>query len=261
MTRWSIHAVMMSKNGMIQKSPGPRRPRYLPRRRTTARSHCCAIFGACASTRPTTMPVMIPCGLRCAALTRNPATNTTRKTTSAMMFPRAPRRFGDGATAGSFDFLFLGMSGLLLVRSRLERLDVLHDLVERDPDRRRVGEEPVDERSQLARAIASRGESNRRGIVADESADASLRGEHASAFELSVDFRDGVGVDAQVDGELPHGREAIAGAQAPGGDRGANATIELGIQRGRIERIDGEHPSLYCASRLVQVKSGTHNAE
>src|SRR5579883_642439 len=39
-------------NGMIQKSPGPRVPRYLPSRNTIVRSHWLAIFGDWASNNP-----------------------------------------------------------------------------------------------------------------------------------------------------------------------------------------------------------------
>ena len=42
-TRWSIQAEIVSTNGTIKKSPGPRKPMNLPRRSTTARSHCRAI--------------------------------------------------------------------------------------------------------------------------------------------------------------------------------------------------------------------------
>ena len=43
-----------SMNGTTQKRPGPRRPTNRPRRRTTARSHCCAIRGDCMTTAPRT---------------------------------------------------------------------------------------------------------------------------------------------------------------------------------------------------------------
>ena len=48
---------------MIQNKPGPRKPTYLPSRKTTARSHCRAIFGACASSNPNSNPTITPAGL------------------------------------------------------------------------------------------------------------------------------------------------------------------------------------------------------
>jgi len=48
---------------MIQNKPGPRKPTYLPSRRTTARSHCRATFGACESSNPRTNPTITAAGL------------------------------------------------------------------------------------------------------------------------------------------------------------------------------------------------------
>ncbi len=74
------------------------------------------------------------------------------------------------------------------------------------------------------------------GGGADEGADAAARFDHAGAFELGVDARDGVGVDAELDGELPDGRQLIAGPQAAGRDGGAQRALELRVDRRRVLR-------------------------
>src|SRR6478752_3799905 len=141
-------------SGMIQKSPGPRSPSYCPRRNTTARSHCRAMRGDSMRIKPTTIPMMMPCGLFWAALTARPAPIDTSRTSAATMLNRAFTCgvccFGRAARA----FAFLGMSGLLLGGARrLEPLEVLHDFGERDADRRRVSQQTVDEWPQLPLAF------------------------------------------------------------------------------------------------------------
>ena len=67
---------------------------------------------------------------------------------------------------------------------------------------------------------------------------------HAGAFEFGVDARDGVGVDAQIDGELADGRQLVARAAAAGGDRRAQAALELRVDRRRVVRVDGDDAPL-----------------
>ena len=67
----------------------------------------------------------------------------------------------------------------------------------------------------------------------DERADAAPRLEDAGALELGVDARDGVGVDAELDRQLADGGQLIAGVQPAGGNGGAQAAIELGVDRRR----------------------------
>ena len=50
MIRRSIQYATLSTRGMIRKGPGPFRPKYLPRRRTTAFSHWSATLNELAST-------------------------------------------------------------------------------------------------------------------------------------------------------------------------------------------------------------------
>ena len=74
------------------------------------------------------------------------------------------------------------------------------------------------------------------------------RVDDAGALELGVDAGDGVGVDAEVDGELADGGELIADLEAAGGDRGAEAAIELGVDRGAVPRVDGnERPGRHLS--------------
>jgi len=74
----------------------------------------------------------------------------------------------------------------------------------------------------------------------DERADAAARFQNAGAFELRIDTRHGVRVDAQFDRELTDGRQLVAGDEAAGGDRGAQCPIELRVDRRPVPRIDGD---------------------
>ena len=82
------------------------------------------------------------------------------------------------------------------------------------------------------------------GDAADERSDAAARFEDARAFELGVDARDGVGVDAELDGELADGRQLIADLEASGRDGGAQSAVELRVNRRRIPWIDGAMPTI-----------------
>ena len=90
-----------------------------------------------------------------------------------------------------------------------------------------------------SRRSCSRGGCACCGVARDERADAAPRLDHAGALELGVDARDGVGVDAEVDGELADGRQLVAGLQAAGGDRRAQPAFELRVDRRAVLRVDG----------------------
>ena len=79
-----------------------------------------------------------------------------------------------------------------------------------------------------------------------------------AALELGVDARDGVGVDAEVDGELADGRKLVADAEAAGGDRRAETAIELRVDRRAVLGVDGNEGAgrhvTYCTNSLEQVK-------
>ena len=85
--------------------------------------------------------------------------------------------------------------------------------------------------------LPCRSRADRRRV--DKRSDTAPRLEDAVALELGVDACDRVGVDLELDGQLPHRRQLIAGAQAAGGNRRAQAAIELCVDRGAIPCVDG----------------------
>lgn len=67
---------------------------------------------------------------------------------------------------------------------------------------------------------------------ANERSDPSSCFENAGSLEVGVDARHGVGVDPQVDRQLPDRGELVARIQASGRDRCPQGPIELGVNRG-----------------------------
>ena len=65
-----------------------------------------------------------------------------------------------------------------------------------------------------------------------------LRFDDAGAFQLGVDARHGIGVDAQVHRELPDGRQLVARPQPARGDRRPQPALELRVNRRCVARID-----------------------
>src|SRR4051794_33284630 len=82
-----------------------------------------------------------------------------------------------------------------------------------------------DERAQLTTMMIRRGRLLRRG--GDERADAAARLDDAGALELGVDAHYRVGIDAEIDCELAHGRQLLADRKSTGGNGGAQTAIEL----------------------------------
>ena len=111
---------------------------------------------------------------------------------------------------------------------RVERVD---HVVDGEAGGVGVGQHARDEGAQPAFVLARRVGLRRRG--ADERADAAPRLDDAGALELGVDARDGVGVDAQLDGQLADGRQLVARPQPAGGDRRAQPAFELRVNRRR----------------------------
>src|SRR5438034_1125072 len=94
----------------------------------------------------------------------------------------------------------------------------------------------------------------RLSLCADERPHAAPRFEDPGALELAIHPRDGVGVDLQLHGELPHGRQLVAGVEAAGGDGGAEPAFELGVNRRRVAGVYGDDPHLHAyTSSLVQL--------
>jgi hypothetical protein len=116
------------------------------------------------------------------------------------------------------------------------RFERRHQLIDGDADSGGVGQQSRDERSHATVVLARRvGASGRSG---HKRADTTLGFEDAGSFELGVHPGHGVGVDPQLDGELPHRRQLVAGPQTPGRDRRSNATLQLGVDRGGVPGID-----------------------
>src|SRR5262245_33606233 len=194
---------------------------------------------------PSTRPVIIPAGFLCDALAASPLAIAPSRTKTEMTLTRRST-CGTGFVDALLRDLVLGISDVLLGIARLERLDVLHDVVKRDTDGRRVGEQSLDERFQLALTISARAAGRRGGYSSNERADTALRGKQAGAFQLGVDLRHGIGVDPQVDRQLSHRRQLISDAESPGSDRRSDTAVELRIDRRGVGWIDGEHSvSLY----------------
>src|SRR6266511_808813 len=116
----------------------------------------------------------------------------------------------------------------------------------------RVREDACDERLKFA-GVFFRGAREVRRAGADERADATTRLEHAGSLEVDVDARDGVCVHFELDGELADGGQLVPGAKPPSGDGGAEAVLDLSVDRRGIAGINRENGHLiYNTSSLVQ---------
>lgn len=126
-------------------------------------------------------------------------------------------------------------------------LELPNDVVDREAGRLGFREQPVRESIQRALAIVrSRLDRACLDWRPYEGASPTARGEHAASLQLRVDLRDGIGIEAEVDGELSDRRESVARAQPPGGNLRADAALQLRINRGGIVRVDGEQCAEGC---------------
>jgi hypothetical protein len=118
----------------------------------------------------------------------------------------------------------------------------LDNLVYRDAGGVRIREQTIgDWAEKLLATSRARLPIVRLEALTNEGANATLRGQDAGAFELGVHLRNGVGVDVNIDGELPHCRQPVAGVKTASHDRSSNRALELRIDRERIMTVDGEH--------------------
>jgi hypothetical protein len=69
------------------------------------------------------------------------------------------------------------------------------------------------------------------GLIARDGAAAAAHGQQALVGEPAIRPRDRVPVHAEVSGELPHGGQVLAGADAPLGNRLAQADSDLVLER------------------------------
>ena len=130
------------------------------------------------------------------------------------------------------------------------------DIVDAESGGGGVADDAGDEGAQLTAVLVRRVRLLRGG--GDERADAAAGLDDAGAFELGVDAGHGIGVDAEIDGELADGRQLVAGAEAAGADGGAQPALELRVDRRAVVRVDrnegpGRHVT-YCTNSLEQVK-------
>src|SRR5262245_47769520 len=193
--------------------------------------------GDCAPMTPTIRPSTTGMGLPPdAAVSSRPerkkASSTATATTLGARTGRLSRR--DAARNSATG----AISSSLSMRSDL-RADLAGDFVGRETGGAGVGERAGDERAEPALVFARRTGFRRR--CADERADAAPCLEHALALEVGIDARHGVGVDAQIDGQLADRRQLIARPEPPRGDRGAQRALDLGVNRRLIAGVDVKH--------------------
>src|SRR5437016_13799977 len=84
---------------------------------------------------------------------------------------------------------------------------------------------------------ATRGFVRSRG---DKRADAPARLQNSGAFQFGIHLGHRIGVDAQIDCQLPYCWQLIAEAQLSSRNREANGPLELRITRGRVVASDLE---------------------
>ncbi len=102
-----------------------------------------------------------------------------------------------------------------------------------------------------SRRSCSRGGCACAGRRRDKRADAAARFDHAAALELGVDAGHRIGVDPQLDGELPHGRKLVARPQPARRNRRAQAAFELRVDRRGVASVDGDDAHSDCSIVLV----------
>ncbi len=77
-------------------------------------------------------------------------------------------------------------------------------------------------------------------LVGDKCSGALLGFEDAANLHLAVGALDGVGVDGEVDGDLAHGGQLLAGLERAGGDSGLHLVDELAIYGHAAVRVEGK---------------------
>jgi hypothetical protein len=107
---------------------------------------------------------------------------------------------------------------------------------EAQADRRR--KKMVFKFAQLTLAISLVGRSG--GARPYKSSDTSSGFDYALAFELKIYLGNGIGVNAEVYGQLPHCGQLITHDEPAGGDRKPDCALKLMMQRRRVRGVDVE---------------------
>ncbi len=90
--------------------------------------------------------------------------------------------------------------------------------------------------------------------VADEGAGTHLGFYQARELEFGIGAADRVRVDGQINRELPHGRQTVAGRQAFGGNGSLHLVDDLAVEGNTALEIEFDfdgHSLLQCSSLLM----------
>src|SRR6185295_6379167 len=177
----------------------------------TARSHCRAILGDWARNNPSNRPTITLMGLNVAHVTSAPVSSGTRKATAATTLMRGASIDGKLLLV-SIRLVELGISNLLFAPA----LKLVQQVVERKAHRAGFFEKPVDEFGQMSFLLFALACGEMAGAY--ECSHASSCFEYSRAFQLGIDLGDRVGVDAQLDRQLPDGWELFPAPQPAGSD-------------------------------------------
>ena len=83
-------------------------------------------------------------------------------------------------------------------------------------------------------------------LFADESSRALVSFEHAAEFEFAVGAHDGIGIDCEIDGELAHRGQLVAGGERAGSDAAADLIDELAVDRYAAVQVEREAEARAC---------------
>ena len=95
----------------------------------------------------------------------------------------------------------------------------------------------------------------RPGLIARDGAAATAHGQQALVGEPAIRPRDGIPMHTEVSGQLPHGGQILAGANAPLGNRLAQAPGNLVLERPGVVEVDPYH-ALTVSDNDTVVKRG-----
>lgn len=121
--------------------------------------------------------------------------------------------------------------------------------ISREPKVGRLSKEKVLEFSQFAFAILVSSSFEMPGL--DERTHSAPGLNHADAFELGVNLGNGVGIDAQVDGQLPDSRQLVSKRKLAGGNSKPNCPLKLMVKRRRMPSVDFKR-NAHCSIVLRQ---------